>query len=99
MAATEEVWMPREVHNYDRGSTYHAGMMAYVVVGEVSDSFSVTNGVKQGCVLAPHSSPSSYQQSSTRLSETWGMASTYIHTVQSADLLNVAQRRPIIFGY
>ena len=22
MAATEEVWMPREVHNYDRGSTY-----------------------------------------------------------------------------
>ena len=22
MAATEVVWMPREVHNYDRGSTY-----------------------------------------------------------------------------
>ena len=22
MATTEEVWMPREVHNYDRGSTY-----------------------------------------------------------------------------
>ena len=22
MAATEEVWLPREVHNYDRGSTY-----------------------------------------------------------------------------
>ena len=22
MATTEDVWMPREVHNYDRGSTY-----------------------------------------------------------------------------
>ena len=22
MAATEEVWLPREVHNYDRGYTY-----------------------------------------------------------------------------
>ena len=44
MAATEEVWLPREVHNYDRG------MMANVSVGgEVSESFSVTNGVKQGC--------------------------------------------------
>ncbi|KAK2151574.1 hypothetical protein NP493_2600g00003 [Ridgeia piscesae] len=30
------------------------GMMANVRVGgEVSESFSVTNGVKQGCVLAP----------------------------------------------
>ena len=32
----------------------HIGMMANVSVGgEVSESFSVTNGVKQGCVLAP----------------------------------------------
>ena len=32
----------------------HTGMMANVSVGgEVSESFSVTNGVKQGCVLAP----------------------------------------------
>ena len=32
----------------------HTGMMAYVSVGwEVSESFSVTNGVKQGCILAP----------------------------------------------
>ena len=52
------------------------GMMANVSAGgEVSESFSVTNGVKQRCVLAPRSSPSSYQQCSTRLSETWGMAS------------------------
>ena len=32
----------------------HTGMMANVSVGgEVSESFSITNGVKQGCVLAP----------------------------------------------
>ena len=32
----------------------HTGMMANVSVGgEVSESFSVINGVKQGCVLAP----------------------------------------------
>ncbi|KAK2188622.1 hypothetical protein NP493_126g00029 [Ridgeia piscesae] len=32
----------------------HTGMMANVTAGgEVSESFSVTNGVKQGCVLAP----------------------------------------------
>ena len=32
----------------------HTGVMANVSVGgEVSESFSITNGVKQGCVLAP----------------------------------------------
>ena len=32
----------------------HTGMMANVSVGgEVSESFSATNGVKQGCVRAP----------------------------------------------
>ena len=32
----------------------HTGIMANVSVGrEVSESFSLTNGVKQGCVLAP----------------------------------------------
>ena len=55
----------------------HTGMMANVCFGvEVSELSSVTNGVKEGCVLAS-SSPSSYQQCSTRLSGTWGMASTY----------------------
>ena len=44
MAAPEEVWLPREVHNYDRASK---------VGREVTESVSVTNGVKQGCVLAP----------------------------------------------
>ena len=32
----------------------HTGMMANVRNGgEVSDTFAITNGVKQGCVLAP----------------------------------------------
>ena len=67
----------------------HTGMMANVSVGgEVSESFRVTNEVKQGCVLAPRSFQSSYQQCSTMLSETWGMASR-----QSADLFNVAHFR------
>ena len=56
----------------------HTEMIANVSVGgEVSESFGVTNGVKQGCVLAPRSFPSSCQQCSTRLSEIWEMASTY----------------------
>ena len=72
MAATEEVRMPREVGNYD----LHTGMMVNVNVGgEVSESFNVTNGVKQGCVLTP--TLFSIEQCSTRLSETWGMGSTY----------------------
>ena len=47
MAATEEVRMPREVYNYDRDSTYRS------VGGEVSESFNATDGVRQGCLLAP----------------------------------------------
>ena len=55
----------------------HTGMTTNVSVGgEVSESFRVTNGIKQDCVLPPRSSPSSYQQCSTRHSETWGVAST-----------------------
>ena len=70
----------------------HTGMMANACVGgEVSELFSVTNGVKQGCVLTPRSSPSSYQQWPTRLSETWAMAST--NNPDSGDLFNVAHFR------
>ena len=44
----------------------HTGIMKNVRVrGEVSESF---NEVKQGCVLAPRSSPSSYQQRTTMFS-------------------------------
>ena len=56
----------------------HTGIMANVSVGgEVSESFSVTNGSSKVVYWPPRSSPSSYQQCSTSLSETWGMASTY----------------------
>ena len=52
MTDTEEVWLPREVHT-KMIEALHTGMIANVSVGgEVSQSFSVTNGVKQGCVLA-----------------------------------------------
>ena len=51
MAATEEIWMIRKVHNHDRKSA--TGMMVNVRNGgEVSDTFAIINGVKQGCVLA-----------------------------------------------
>ena len=36
----------------------HTRMIANVSVGgEISESFRVTNGVKQGCVLVPHTLP------------------------------------------
>ena len=45
MAATEEVWLPRVVHN--KIKALHTGMMANVSVGgEVLESSIVTNGVK-----------------------------------------------------
>ena len=57
----------------------HTRMMGNCSVGgQVSESFSVTNGGLSKVVYwPPHSFPSSYQQCSTRLSETWGMAATY----------------------
>ena len=72
----------------------HSGMMAMVSVGrEVSESFGVTNGVKQGCVLAP-------TLFSIFLSATLDEAfrdimgdGVYIQSRQSADLFNVAHFR------
>ena len=71
----------------------HTGMMANVSVGgEVSESFSVTNGVKQGCVLAP-------MLLSIFLSAMLDEAfrdmedGVYIQSRQSADLFNVAYFR------
>ena len=54
------------------------GMIANVSVGgEVSESFRVTNRRSSKVVYwPPRSSPSSYQQCSSRLSETWWVAST-----------------------
>ena len=79
----------------------HTGMMVNVSVGgEVSESFSVTNGVKQGCVLAPRSFPSSYQQCSTMLSGTWGMASTYSpDRALTYSTSHTSERGPRLPGY
>ena len=71
----------------------HTGMMANVSVGgEVSESFSVTNGVKQGCVLA--SMPLSIFLSAM-LDEVFRHMGdgVYIQSRQSADLFNVAHLR------
>ena len=76
----------------------HTGMMANVSVGgEVSESFSVTNGVKQGCILAP--TPFSIFISAM-LDETWGTASAYS---PDRDLTystsHTSERRPRLPGY
>ena len=56
----QEVWLPKTFTTMIEA--LHTGMMANVGVGgEVSELFSVTNGIKQGYVLAPRSSPSSYR--------------------------------------
>ena len=80
----------------------HTGMMANVSVGgEASESFSVTNGVKQGCVLPPPcSSPSFYQQCSMRLSETWEMESTYSPDRElTYSMSHTSERKPRLLGY
>ena len=67
------------------------GTMANVsVVGEVSESFRVTNGIKQGCVLAP-----TLLFLSAMLDEVFRDMGdgVYIQSRQSADLFNVAHFR------
>ena len=71
----------------------HSGMMANVSVGgEVSESFSVTNGVNEGCVLAPTLFSIFL---SSMLNEAFRDIGgvVYIQSRQSADLLNVAHFR------
>ena len=63
----------------------HTGMMANASVGgEVSESFSVTNGVKHGCVLAPSNARRGFPRHGDGV---------YIPSRQSADLFNVADFR------
>ena len=71
----------------------HTGMMANVSVGgEVSESFSVTNGVKQGCILAPTLFSICL---STLIDEAFRNmgGGVYIQSRQSADLFNVPHFR------
>ena len=88
MAATEEVCMPREVHNY---STYRNDGEC-LCWREVSEWFSVTNGVKQGCVLVP--TPFSIFLSAM-LDEAFRDKGNgvYIQSRQSPDLFTVAHFR------
>ena len=74
----------------------HTGMIANVSVGgEVSESFSVTNGVKQGCVLAPTLFSIFLIFLSAMLDEAFRDMGdgVYIQSSQSADLFNVAHFR------
>ena len=68
----------------------HTGMMANVSVGgEVSEPFSVTNGVKQGCVLAPTLFSVFLSPMLDEAFRDMG-GGIYIQSRQSADLFNVA---------
>ena len=71
----------------------HTGMMATVNVGgEVSESFRVTNGVKQGCVLAPTLFSIFLSAMLDNAFRDMGDG-IYIQSRQSADLFNVAHFR------
>ena len=52
MAVSDEIWMPQKVHNHDIKSAYRNDGQRQDL-REVSDTFAITNGVKQGCVLDP----------------------------------------------
>ena len=71
----------------------HTGIMANVSVGgEVSESFRVTNGVKQGCVLAPTLFSIFLSAMLDDAFRDMG-GGVYIQSRQSADLFNVAHFR------
>ena len=71
----------------------HTGMMPIVTDGgEVSESFTVTNGVKQGCVLAPTLFSIFLSAMLDEASRDMG-GGVYIQSRQSADLFNVAHFR------
>ena len=72
----------------------HIGLMANVSVGgEVSESFSVTNGVKQGCVLAFTFFSIFLSAMLDDAFRDMGVASTYSPDRALIDLFNVAHFR------
>ena len=81
----------------------HIGMMANVSVGgKVSELFSVTNGGKQGSVLAPTLFSIFLTAMFDEAFRDMGDG-VYIQSRQSADLFNVthfrARQRPRLLGY
>ena len=79
----------------------HTGMMANVSVGGKYRNRSVFQiGSNKVVYCPPRSSPSSYQQCSTRLSETWGMASTYSpDRALTYSMSHTSEQRPRLLGY
>ena len=71
----------------------HTGMMANVSVGgEVLESFSVTSGVKQGCVLAPTLFSIFLSAMLDEVFRDMGDG-VYIQSRRSADIFNIAHFR------
>ena len=63
-------------------------------------SFILQMGSRKVVYWPPRSSPSSYQQCSTMLSETWEMVSTYSpHRALPYSTSHTSERRPILLGY
>ena len=79
----------------------HIGMMANVSVGGKSRNRSGSQmGSSKVVYWPPRSFPSSYQQCSTMLSETWGMASTYSpDRALTYSTSHTSERRPRLLGY
>ena len=100
MAATEEIWMPREVHSYDRGST-HRNVSELLLLDGKSRNRSVSQiGSSKVVYWLPCSSPSSYQQCLTRLPETREMASTYSpDRALTYSTSHTSERPPRLLGY
>ena len=73
----------------------HTGMMVTVRNGgEVSDTFAITNGVKQGAYWLPRFSLYFCQQCLKWLSETWGTEFTSNHVRMQTSLhLHTSERR------
>ncbi|KAK2178380.1 hypothetical protein NP493_546g03151 [Ridgeia piscesae] len=79
----------------------HTGMMAIVSIrGRVSESFSVTNGVKQGCVLAPTLFSFFLPATLNEAFRDMGIASS--HNPERAltySTSHTSERRPRLLGY
>ena len=89
--AAEEIWSPKKFITMK--ASLHTGMMVNVRNGgEVTDTFTITNGVKQGCVLAPTLFSiflSAMLEEAFRDMED----GVYIQSRQNADLFTVAHIR------
>ena len=79
----------------------NTGMMTNVSVGRKSRNSSVLQiGYSKVVYWPPRSSPSSYQQYSTRLSDTWVMSSTYSpDRALTYSTPHTSERKPRLLGY